>query len=171
VRRGATEGLVAKLADYEDSDLPERTKAALRLADKLSGDDRSVDADFMALIAHLPHHAGATTPDVRSRQQRAVEKRLDAVMRKHRRAPDLLHEARAQRAADGAAGVVGAQAEEEGGARLVPLQDLQQARDALARSAECIDVDLEGELGQGGASLCEKEDSRERDCRQVALRV
>jgi len=32
VRRGATEGLVAKLADYEGSDLPERTKAALRLA-------------------------------------------------------------------------------------------------------------------------------------------
>ena len=48
--RGATEGLVAKLADYEGSDLPERTKAALRLADKLSGDDRSVDADFMAAL-------------------------------------------------------------------------------------------------------------------------
>ena len=50
MRRGATEGLVAKLADYEGSDLPERTKAALRLADKLSGDDRSVDADFMAAL-------------------------------------------------------------------------------------------------------------------------
>ena len=48
--RGATEGLVAKLADYEGSDLPDRTKAALRLADKLSGDDRSVDADFMAAL-------------------------------------------------------------------------------------------------------------------------
>ena len=41
---------MAKLADYESSDLPERTKAALRLADKLSGDDRSVDADFMASL-------------------------------------------------------------------------------------------------------------------------
>ena len=50
MRRGATEGLVAKLADYEGSDLPERTKAALRLADKLSGNDRSVDADFMAAL-------------------------------------------------------------------------------------------------------------------------
>ena len=50
MRRGATEDLVAKLADYEGSDLPERTKAALRLADKLSGDDRSVDADFMAAL-------------------------------------------------------------------------------------------------------------------------
>ena len=41
---------MAKLADYERSDLPERTKAALRLADKLSGDDASVDAAFMAAL-------------------------------------------------------------------------------------------------------------------------
>ena len=41
---------MAKLADYAGSDLPERTKAALRLADKLSGDDRSVDAAFMAAL-------------------------------------------------------------------------------------------------------------------------
>ena len=44
--RGATEDRVAKLADYEASDLPERTKAALRYADKLSGDDRAVDPAF-----------------------------------------------------------------------------------------------------------------------------
>ena len=51
MRRGATEDLVAKLADYESSDLPERTKAALRLADALSGDRRaSVDAAFMAAL-------------------------------------------------------------------------------------------------------------------------
>ena len=41
---------MSKLADYESSDLPERTKAALRLADKLSGDDRAVDAAFMAAL-------------------------------------------------------------------------------------------------------------------------
>jgi alkylhydroperoxidase family enzyme len=46
VRRGATEELVAMLADYEHSELPERTKAALRLADALSGDHRSVDRAF-----------------------------------------------------------------------------------------------------------------------------
>ena len=33
--RGASEDLVAKLARYEQSDLPERTKAALRLAEHL----------------------------------------------------------------------------------------------------------------------------------------
>ena len=49
--RGATEDLVAKLADYEASDLPERTKAALRLADVLSGDrPPTVDAAFMAAL-------------------------------------------------------------------------------------------------------------------------
>jgi alkylhydroperoxidase family enzyme len=50
VSRGATEDLVAKLADYERSDLPERTKAALRLADTLSGERPSVDAAFMAAL-------------------------------------------------------------------------------------------------------------------------
>ncbi len=34
--RGATEDLVAKLADYEASDLPERTKVALRFADRMT---------------------------------------------------------------------------------------------------------------------------------------
>jgi alkylhydroperoxidase family enzyme len=48
VRRGATEDLVAKLADYEGSDLPERTKAALRLADRISGDPSQVDEAFHA---------------------------------------------------------------------------------------------------------------------------
>jgi alkylhydroperoxidase family enzyme len=46
VSRGATEDVVAKLADYEQSDLPERTKAALRLADKLWGDPHAVDRAF-----------------------------------------------------------------------------------------------------------------------------
>ena len=44
--RGATEELVAKLADYEASDLPERTKAALRLANRLVSPDPSIGADF-----------------------------------------------------------------------------------------------------------------------------
>jgi alkylhydroperoxidase family enzyme len=46
VSRGATEALVAKLADYEGSDLPERTKAALRLADRLATERPSVDPAF-----------------------------------------------------------------------------------------------------------------------------
>lgn len=45
--RGLTEDLVAKLADYESSELPERTKAALRLADKLA-DRTSADEELYA---------------------------------------------------------------------------------------------------------------------------
>jgi alkylhydroperoxidase family enzyme len=50
VRRGATEDLVAKLADYERSDLPERTKVALRLADRLAGEQPKVDAELHAQL-------------------------------------------------------------------------------------------------------------------------
>ena len=46
--RGATEDVVAKLADYERSDLPERTKAALRLADRLTGPSPTIDAELHA---------------------------------------------------------------------------------------------------------------------------
>ena len=48
--RGASETLVAKLADYEASDLPERTKAALRLADRLTADNPTVDETFYAQL-------------------------------------------------------------------------------------------------------------------------
>ena len=37
---------MAKLADYESSDLPERTKAALRLADRLTTEHPSIDSSF-----------------------------------------------------------------------------------------------------------------------------
>jgi alkylhydroperoxidase family enzyme len=50
VRRGATEDLVAKLTDYESSDLPERTKVALRLADRLAGDQPTVDPELNAAL-------------------------------------------------------------------------------------------------------------------------
>jgi alkylhydroperoxidase family enzyme len=46
VSRGATEDLVAKLADYEASDLPERTKMALRLADRLTASKPHIDDAF-----------------------------------------------------------------------------------------------------------------------------
>ena len=52
--RGATEDLVVKLADYERSDLPERTKAALRYADRLTEPRPAVDdASFADLRRHF----------------------------------------------------------------------------------------------------------------------
>ena len=44
--RGATEDVVAKLADYEASDLPERTKMALRFADVMTSASPMVDDAF-----------------------------------------------------------------------------------------------------------------------------
>ena len=46
MRRGATEALVAKLADYERADLPDRTKAALRYVDRLTSDAWQIDRAF-----------------------------------------------------------------------------------------------------------------------------
>ena len=55
MRRGATEDVVAKLVDYEASDLPERTKMALRFADRMTAPTPpSIDPDFhAALRAHF----------------------------------------------------------------------------------------------------------------------
>ena len=54
MRRGATEALVGKLAGYERSDLPDRTKAALRYADRLTDAQPRIDPAFYAeLKRHL----------------------------------------------------------------------------------------------------------------------
>jgi alkylhydroperoxidase family enzyme len=46
--------LMQKLFDYESSDLPERTKAALRFADRLSGEHTKFDeVEFAALKQHF----------------------------------------------------------------------------------------------------------------------
>ena len=56
--RGATEDVVAKLQDYEASDLPERTKVALRYADRLTAP--TVEKIDEAFEAQLRQHF---TPD------------------------------------------------------------------------------------------------------------
>ncbi len=48
MRHGLTEEQVNKVLDYENSDLPERTKMALRLTDKMAFDHHSVDEKFYA---------------------------------------------------------------------------------------------------------------------------
>ncbi len=42
--------MVAKLADYEASDLPERTKAALRYADRLTSPESRIDQAFYEML-------------------------------------------------------------------------------------------------------------------------
>jgi alkylhydroperoxidase family enzyme len=50
MRTGLTEATIQKMHDYEASDLSEREKSALALADRLAFDHRNVDA---ALLARL----------------------------------------------------------------------------------------------------------------------
>ena len=50
MRTGLTEATIQKMHDYEASDLTEREKAALALADRLAFDHRNVDA---ALLTRL----------------------------------------------------------------------------------------------------------------------
>lgn len=44
---------MAKLADYERSDLPERTKAALRLADRLTAERPRIEPAFHAELTRV----------------------------------------------------------------------------------------------------------------------
>lgn len=53
---------MAKLADYEASDLPERTKAALRLADRLAGAQPIIDPEFHAMLRE--HFTGDELTDL-----------------------------------------------------------------------------------------------------------
>jgi alkylhydroperoxidase family enzyme len=51
---GLSEAKIQKMHNYEISDLSEREKMALRLADKLALDHHSIDTDFMTrLKAHF----------------------------------------------------------------------------------------------------------------------
>lgn len=50
MQAGLTEATIQKMRDYEASDLTEREKMALRLADKLAFDHRGIDAAFFARL-------------------------------------------------------------------------------------------------------------------------
>ena len=51
-----------KLEDYEASDLPERTKVALRLADRLAGEQPAVDPELHAQLKQ--HFTGEQLVDL-----------------------------------------------------------------------------------------------------------
>ena len=50
MRRGLTEATIQKMHDFESSDLSEREKTALALADRLAFDHRGLDAPFVARL-------------------------------------------------------------------------------------------------------------------------
>src|SRR5262249_9916048 len=106
----------------------------------------SMDAHFEPVALHAAHHLGAALTDVRAGQQRTVKQSAEPVVRYHGSAPYFLEEALAEHALDGAAGMVGPQAEQKGGAGLVLLQYLDEARHALAGAAVGVDVDLQRQV-------------------------
>ncbi len=50
MQENLSEDKIQKMHDYENSDLTEREKMALRLADKLAFDHRGIDAPFMTRL-------------------------------------------------------------------------------------------------------------------------
>ena len=102
----------------------------------------AVDADLEARIAHAAHGLRAPRADVRAWKERAVEQRLDPVVLDDGRSAHLGEKAGAEDAPQRATGVVGAEAEKEGGAGLVLFQQFDESRDALLGPPEGIDVDL-----------------------------
>lgn len=48
VRKGFGEDMIEKMRDYENSDLPKRTKLALQLTDKMFQSGQRLDSDFYA---------------------------------------------------------------------------------------------------------------------------
>src|SRR5271169_6356945 len=106
----------------------------------------TMDANFESRVAHATHDVRAFAPDVRPRQQRAIQQRLDAVMFQYRGASDLAEEAGTEHALDGAPGVVSAKRKEKCGLRVVPLERFNQARHAFACAAVGVHVYLECNL-------------------------
>jgi len=77
-------------------------------------------------VTGVAQDVAAASADIRPRQQGAIEQGGEAVMRYHRGALTLAKEALAEYAFDGAAGVIGAEAEQESAAGLMLLQQVDQ---------------------------------------------
>jgi DNA-binding transcriptional MocR family regulator len=93
-------------------------------------------------LAGPAQHVGAATSDIRAGKKRSIQQRLQLIVLEHRGARHLRKKTGAKHPAQGAPGVVGTEAEEEGAARAMPAQQLDQARNPVPRAAERVDVDL-----------------------------
>ncbi len=106
-----------------------------------------MDAAFVAGAARRAHRLGRAQADVRARQQHAIHQRAQAVVRDHRGTRHLAQKSRAEHAPQRPAGMVGSEAEQEGRAGVVRAQQRDQLRHALARAAQRVDVNLQGDRG------------------------
>ena len=129
-----------------------------------------VHADLEPALRNVLQLRGAAPADVRARQEHSVQQRLQAVVLQHRGALHLAEEAAAQDALDRSAGVIGAEAEEEGRRHAQALQQVREARRAFARAAIGVDVDLEGNQRHGQRSGNGVVSSRARAARSIGPR-
>ena len=110
-----------------------------------------MDADLESGIAGRAHHVAGAPSDVGSGQHGAVEQGLHAVVAHDRRAAHLAEKSRPEHAPDRAPGVIRAEREEERRVGAVLFQQQDEVGHALARAAQRVDVDLEGEQHRGPA--------------------
>src|SRR5579862_1819365 len=106
----------------------------------------AVHTHLEACITRRTHRRAAALADHGAGQQRAVQKRPPAVVRRDGGAADLAQKPPAEDALQGSAGVIRADAEIEGCTDVQTLEQAQQARHALERAAQRIDVHLERDV-------------------------
>src|SRR4051812_31527175 len=135
-------------------DIRESLHAALQLmrspAGIFSGDEVlpfdvivRMQADFESFLTHGPERIATAAPDVRTRKQRAIEQRPYAVMLDNRSARDFAEESRPKDPPQRASCVIRPDAEKKSRVRPVAPQQSYQTRNAFARAAQRIHVDLE----------------------------
>ncbi len=102
-------------------------------------------ADLETRVTHSAQDRCAAPADVGPRQQHAVQQRAQAIVFEHRGAADLGKKSGPEHAPQGAAGVVGTEAEVEAGRHLQALAQGHQRRHTELRAHQRVDVDLQGD--------------------------
>jgi hypothetical protein len=111
----------------------------------------AVDPRLKPRVAHRPHRPGVAPADVRGRQQGSVEEGPDAIDLDDAGPADLAEKPRPEDAGHRPARLVGSEGEEEAGRRSEFAAVALEVRHPEARSAICVDVNLERESDRHGA--------------------
>jgi hypothetical protein len=103
-----------------------------------------MQARFKSRVAHRAHVGGSAPTDVRARPQQTIHQGTKSVVRDDGGSHHLGKKAAAKDSLDRPAGVIGADAEKKTGLGAVRLQDIAQPRHTVARAAQRVDIDFEG---------------------------
>ena len=103
----------------------------------------TVDANLVARIAHAPHHVGIPPPNMRRREQRAVEQRAQSINLHDTRTTHFLEKTGPKHAADRPPRLIRPQRKQETRRRPNLRQIGHEIRHALARAAVGININFE----------------------------